>query len=273
MIAALLAAMTGTALAEEMEFDLPIDGDSMEQGGAMPQWLTSGTDQKEVPLTWDILKASTGIVFEMPEDPGWWVGIIFGEFQPDSGWNWDAGQRDAITYFYNGGKLLIWWEQNGYDFSDLTEDDSGVKMLFGQWGVSWSEHGVTRVYLMDLDPIELREPIEPEPPAPEPIEIEPPAPEPIEPEPPAPEPPVEDIEPIAGDIEKIVDKKKGGMPIWGWILIGLGAVAAVVVIIIAVNKNKGSGTTEPPPPPPADDPPKEPKDEEANEEANEEEKE
>lgn len=235
MVAALMLGMTITALADELKFELPTDGDTIEQGGALAQWITSGTDEKEVPLTWETLRESSGIVFEMPEDPEWWVGIIFGAFQPGSGWDWDGGQRDALNYHFADGKLIVWWIHNEYSFEDLTEEDYAVKMLFGQWGVDWEEHGITNVYLTDLEPIELRiletpADEEPAPDEPEPAADEPeptPTPEPVEPE------------PIMAVLEDDMKKDEGGLPVWAWILIGVGgAVAIGTGVAVAVKSKK-----------------------------------
>ena len=231
MAAALLTTMTITALADDgVLFELPTDGDSIEQGGAMPQWCTDGTDDTEFDLTWETLQASTGIVFEMPEDPEWWVTIIFGAWQ---GWSWGDGQIDDVRYHFAGGKLIVWWEHNDVDFSGLSEEDSTVKMLFGQWGVDWSEHGVTKVYLTDLEPIELRE--EEVPTADEPVVDEPAVPDEPAPEP---EQPTAEPVPIIADLEDDLKKDEGGLPVWTWILIGGGAAICITTGVIVAVKSK-----------------------------------
>jgi len=223
MITALLASMTVTALAKE--FDLPADGDSMQQGGAMPEWITSGTDNKSVPLEWWMLQASTGLVIEMAEDPEWFVWIIFGDWQ---GWDWGAGQNDSINYTFEDGKLTALWADNGIDFTGLDAEDNGVKILVGQWGVNWSEHEVSRVYLLGVDGNE------PEPSPPD----EPAASD--EPEPPAatPEPPPPTAEPIIDEVKDDLETKFLGLDIWVWIVIAAGAIAIVVVIVIFARKKK-----------------------------------
>ena len=226
MITALLASLTITAFAKEL--DLPTEGDSMQQGGSMPEWITSGTDDKTVPLEWWMLKESTGIVIEMPEDPEWWVWIIFGGWQ---GWSWGDGQNDSVTYTFEDGKLTALWADNGVDFSGLSNEQHAVKILTGQWNEDWGDHGVTRVYLLGVDgtepnpsPAEPDEPDEPEPtpdPTPEPTPAPTPTPEPV-------------IDEIKDDLEG----KFLGLDVWVWIVIAVGVVAIVVVAVVVAKKKK-----------------------------------
>ena len=228
MVTAFVMSLGIAALANDKTYELPVEGDSMQQGGAMPEFITNGTDNKTVELTWWILQASEGIVFEMEDDPVWWVGIIYGDWQS---WDWGDGQRDDVVYTFDDGKMTILWEDNDWDFAGLNHNNSGVKMLFGQWGVDYSEHAVTAVYLIGVDDTQP----EPElPAADDPVEDDPVVDEPAPTQPPTPAP---TPELIIDEIEDELSTKFFGLDFWIWLVILGGAIIVVAILMATKKKN------------------------------------
>ncbi|MCL2078458.1 MAG: hypothetical protein FWH17_01300 [Oscillospiraceae bacterium] len=150
-VVALVAGFSIMALAE---FDLPADGHTdLQQNGYFAQWITDGTDDLEVDLTWEELGNSIGIVLEMDSNPGFLSLVAFGAY---NGWSWGEGQRDTLSYAFEDGLVYILWGWNNFDLYGVTEEEATAKILIGQFdwidgAVAWDDLGVTGAFLISED--------------------------------------------------------------------------------------------------------------------------
>ena len=121
-------------------FRLPVPPD-MGRPGDWQTWHTPGVDNiDDDHMPWEKLAASFGITFEMDVQPEGFGLVIFGGF---NGWSSDQwGSNFAENW--EDGKLTIMWEDYGFDPTQITEDESSVKIAYADW----DEVGISIAYLL-----------------------------------------------------------------------------------------------------------------------------
>ena len=132
------------------EWELPLNGTTgytHNDGGALPMWVTIGTEKSEVGIPVDVFVKSTGIVFEMPQPTRPLVFIYMGG---GNGWSWTQKEGVETVCEWADGKFTILWETFDIDAATFhfKEDDNGVKLFFGSWGVRWEWQEVSKIYLI-----------------------------------------------------------------------------------------------------------------------------
>ena len=103
--------------------------------------LTPGTDEvseEDADFPWEVLAASTGIVFEMDDPDGGMELVYFGAF---NNWGWT---QVNVSEFWENGVLTVWWDDIGFDPRLVTEEDSAAKISIG----NWNDVNITSVFLM-----------------------------------------------------------------------------------------------------------------------------
>jgi len=105
-------------------------------------WLTPGVDGSDYDyMPWEKIAVSFGISFKIDEKPESFGLVVFGAFNGWSSNKWDSDFSDN----WADGILTIMWDDYGFDTSEITEDQSAVKIAYHS---AWGETEVSSASLL-----------------------------------------------------------------------------------------------------------------------------
>ena len=107
--------------------------------GGWQMYQTPGVDGNDDDyMPWEVVAASFGLVFELPEQPESFSLAFHGPV------SWDWKQIDNLQDQWANGEISILWSDVGFDPSLMSEDANGFKFYMG----NWDQAQVDLVYLM-----------------------------------------------------------------------------------------------------------------------------